>query len=74
MDKYYLNFFETVDLKNSIIFFLSDHGSRNGKFRQTFIGWYEDKLPMLWIYIGDEVQETNPDWLPNLQKNARYNT
>ena len=36
--------------ENTILVVASDHGYRYGKIRATLTGYYEDKLPNLWIH------------------------
>ena len=50
-DGVYADFLKSLDLNNTILFFMSDHGLRHDKFRQTLPGWYEDKLPNFWVYL-----------------------
>jgi hypothetical protein len=55
--------------KNTILFFMSDHGYRYGSIRQTFPGWYEDKLPTFWVYLPPAVKARFPEWTRALKKN-----
>lgn len=58
-DEPYFNFFNNLHkkdlLKNSVIFFFSDHGMRFGKIRETPIGKLEERLPFMHVVI--------PKWL-----------
>lgn len=40
-------------LERAILFFMSDHGLRFGKFRETLMGKIEENLPYLYIVIPD---------------------
>jgi len=58
-------------LENTIMFFMGDHGYRFGKIRETLIGFYEDKLPNLWIYVGSKVKERFPMWEETFRVNSQ---
>ncbi|XP_075220749.1 uncharacterized protein LOC142324042 [Lycorma delicatula] len=69
MDKNMLNFFTDVFYNNetinsTAIIFLSDHGMRFGRIRETYVGWLEERLPFIWIWL--------PEWYRNKYKD-RYN-
>lgn len=64
------NFLSRVDLSNTILIFLSDHGQRYGAIRETLPGWYEDKLPVLSIYLPAKVKASFPTWADALALNA----
>lgn len=55
IDKDIVTFFtslnETGVLNNTFIFFLSDHGSRYGKLRVPYESYYDERLPMLFIWV-----------------------
>lgn len=73
-DLVYLKFFQKLHednlLKNTILFFFSDHGIRFGNFRKTYIGKIEERLPFMLI--------VPPAWLirryPNVWGNMKVNT
>ena len=52
-DEPYYNFFNKMEqegrFNNSIVFFYSDHGSRFGKFRSTYLGKLEERLPFMFL-------------------------
>ena len=73
-DGIYADFLKSSDLNNTILFFMSDHGSRYGEFRQTLPGWYEDKLPNFWVYLPSSLRQQFPDWLEAVKVNSRYVT
>jgi hypothetical protein len=50
---------------------MGDHGYRFGQFRQTILGFYEDKLPNLWIFLPPWVREKYPKWQTALEINSR---
>ncbi|ODN02078.1 hypothetical protein Ocin01_04570 [Orchesella cincta] len=69
-DESYLQFLKSLDLSNTILFFMSDHGYRYGMIRETFPGWQEDKLPNMWVHIPKNIQKQFPTWLPSIEKNS----
>ncbi|XP_052077971.1 uncharacterized protein LOC127715893 [Mytilus californianus] len=74
-DTIFLNFFrdmfESDNLKNTVIFFFSDHGMRFGNFRETFVGKLEERLPFMLIVFPQWFRKKYPDIHRNLQINAR---
>lgn len=44
-------------LKNTFIILLSDHGITNGKLRIPVEAYYEERLPMLFMWIPDEFKK-----------------
>jgi hypothetical protein len=67
----YETFIRSLDLNNTILFFMSDHGYRYGEIRQTFVGWYEDKLPNFWVYLPPSVRKNFPSWEESLKINTK---
>jgi membrane-anchored protein YejM (alkaline phosphatase superfamily) len=59
-------------LDNSILIFMGDHGYRYGALRETLIGYYEDKLPNMWIRLPPALQQKFPSWQEALEINAKY--
>lgn len=47
-------------LETSMVILMSDHGLRFGKFRQSEFGWYEDRLPLLYIRLPEWFRNQNP--------------
>ncbi|VDI26635.1 Hypothetical predicted protein [Mytilus galloprovincialis] len=74
-DKIYLKFFkdmfESDNLKNTVVFFFSDHGMRFGKVRETFVGKLEERLPFMLIVFPPWFLKKYPDINGNLRINAR---
>ncbi|XP_012532726.1 uncharacterized protein LOC105834636 [Monomorium pharaonis] len=48
-------------LNDSMVIFLSDHGMRWGEFRNTFAGWYEERLPYIYIWLPEWFRQENPE-------------
>ena len=71
-DDTYAKYIGDLDLENTILFFISDHGSRYGSFRETELGWYEDKLPNFWVYLPPNIRQEHPEWMANLHLNSKY--
>lgn len=73
-DEPYYNFFNQMEqegrLNNSVVFFYSDHGSRFGKFRSTYLGKLEERLPFMFILF--------PKWFiqryPEIDKVLKINS
>ncbi|VDI08852.1 Hypothetical predicted protein [Mytilus galloprovincialis] len=74
-DKIYLKFFKDLFknniLKNTVVFFFSDHGMRFGRFRETFAGKLEERLPFMLIVFPSWFITKYPELHRNLQINAR---
>ncbi len=51
----YLKFLKDVHkenlLQNTVLIFFGDHGIRTGAIRQTFVGEYEERLPIMYIVM-----------------------
>jgi len=63
---------ETRLLDNTILIFAGDHGYRYGALRQTINGFYEDKLPNMWIRLPPWIIQNYPEWEDALKHNTRY--
>ena len=65
MDSHILSKLEHLEregvMNDSMIIFLSDHGMRYGEFRNTFIGWYEERLPFIYIWLPEWFREEDPE-------------
>lgn len=75
MDEYmreYLNRLRNYGILNrSIVFFLSDHGLRAGPTWQTPLGWLEDRLPFLYIWLPPHLQQSHPEFVQSLRVNRQ---
>ncbi|CAG7734759.1 unnamed protein product [Allacma fusca] len=47
------------------------HSDMYGTFRETFFGWFEDKLPNFWVYLPPKLQSEFPLWAKELKLNSR---
>ena len=67
--KFFRKLFEKELLRNTVVFFYSDHGMRFGKIRESYIGKLEERLPFMYVIV--------PEWLrktyPYLDKNLKIN-
>lgn len=74
MDEKLAQFFEEITMEgindNSIIIFLSDHGMRFGEIRRTNTGWYEERLPFIYISLPPWFKHEHSDQYEALKKNA----
>ncbi len=76
VDNTYANFLTRIKnkgyLDNTILIFMGDHGYRYGPFRETLLGYYEDKLPNMWIRLPPWIREEFPEWQNALEINSRF--
>ncbi|XP_043252164.1 uncharacterized protein LOC122397216 [Colletes gigas] len=56
-------------LNDTMVVFLSDHGMRWGPIRNTFVGWYEERLPFIYIWIPQWFRAERPDAYSSLRAN-----
>nr|XP_018913161.1 PREDICTED: uncharacterized protein LOC109041306 isoform X1 [Bemisia tabaci] len=70
MVDYFFALSELGVLDNTFVVFLSDHGIRFGQFRQTFFGWFEERLPFLFFHVPARFRELYPEQVQNLEENA----
>lgn len=68
-----INFFEksrkTGVLNNTFIVFLSDHGIRFGSMRFPMESYYEERLPMFFVWVPNEFRKNHEKEYYNLQLN-----
>jgi len=75
IDKRVVTFFhqleETGAFNTTFIIFLSDHGMRWGNIRETAIGWYEERLPFIYVWVPEWFKQKHPDIYNNLKTNSK---
>lgn len=64
----------TGSLDNTLVILLGDHGYSFLEIRRTLSGWYEDKLPVLWISLPPSLVKTKPSWKLALNRNSKQLT
>lgn len=73
MDERVAQFFHELEktgaLNTTFVIFLSDHGMRWGDIRSTAIGWFEERLPFIYIWVPEWFKQTHSDLYTNLQRN-----
>ncbi|XP_044272210.1 uncharacterized protein LOC123016064 isoform X2 [Tribolium madens] len=78
MDSKIRDFFKNITdsgiLGNTFVFFLSDHGLRVGPFRQTPMGWLEERLPFSYIWVPVKFRNKFRRQYHNLQLNINQLT
>ena len=71
IDDYMLSKFHELEdsgvFEDAMVIFLSDHGMRYGNVRNTFVGWYEERLPYLHIWLPEWYREEDPEAYTALQ-------
>ena len=72
-DKSYLTFFKYLKknghLKNTFVFFLSDHGMRFGRIRRTYVGKLEERMPFLSVILPQAFKQRYPRETKNVYQN-----
>lgn len=56
-------------LDNTIVFFLGDHGPRYGPLKRPVASYYDERLPMLFMWFPDSFRERHGAKFYNLQLN-----
>jgi hypothetical protein len=62
---------ETGAFNTTCIIFLSDHWMRWGNIRKTAIGWYEERLPFIHVWVPEWFKQKHPDIYNNLETNSK---
>ncbi|CAG9585636.1 unnamed protein product [Danaus chrysippus] len=63
--------YKSESLRNTFIFFLSDHGIRYGKSRIPYESYYEERLPMLFLRVPEEFRKKYVKEYMNMQINQK---
>ncbi|XP_053625269.1 uncharacterized protein LOC128683555 [Plodia interpunctella] len=69
IDSQISEFLKVTNKKNTFIFFISDHGIRFGESRYSVESFYEERLPMFYMWVPLEFRERYPDEFYNMQVN-----
>ncbi|KAK9507208.1 hypothetical protein O3M35_007116 [Rhynocoris fuscipes] len=73
-DDFFYKFLQTLSahgvFNRTILIILSDHGMRFGKIRETYQGFLEEKLPLLFFKFPPWFSNKYPKALENLKANA----
>lgn len=56
-------------LNSTIVLFFSDHGCRIGPIRETYVGWLEERLPLMYFWIPPSFRAKYPHKFSNLVAN-----
>ncbi|KAL7303226.1 hypothetical protein TKK_0004427 [Trichogramma kaykai] len=56
-------------MNDTMIVALSDHGMRFGDIRGTFVGWYEERLPFIYLWLPEWFRLGNPEEYAALRQN-----
>ncbi|BES97765.1 catalytic activity [Nesidiocoris tenuis] len=57
-------------LNSTMVIFLSDHGMRFGKIRETYIGYVEERLPFIYFWLPEKFKNAFPSKVNNLVLNS----
>lgn len=75
LDKKFAVFFSKLKvtgvLKNTFIILFSDHGLRNGKAKSDIGGFYEERLPMLFMHVPNSFKKNYPYQTQQLTTNQQ---
>ncbi|XP_064088058.1 uncharacterized protein LOC135202528 isoform X2 [Macrobrachium nipponense] len=58
-------------LNHTILFFISDHGMRQGEFRSTYAGMLEERLPYANVVFPDWFLQKYPEAIKNMRTNTK---
>lgn len=73
VDTYILEYLERFvsqgTMDNTVVVLFSDHGIRFGPSRSNSLGWLEDRLPFLFIWLPPYLRQSHPEFVEALQLN-----
>ncbi|CRL03323.1 CLUMA_CG016463, isoform A, partial [Clunio marinus] len=73
MDERIKSYLEELDnrgvLNTSAVVFFSDHGIRFGPVRQLLTGWFEERLPFIFIWLPEWFKTKHPEIVRSLKIN-----
>ncbi|XP_041977487.1 uncharacterized protein LOC121731878 [Aricia agestis] len=68
-----IDFFKSLNgtgaLEDTFILFLSDHGIRSGEVRVQYQSYYDERLPMLFLWVPEPFRRLHREKYENLQTN-----
>jgi len=71
MFRFWRSLINSDALKKTMVIFLSDHGMRSGNYRvKSPLGWYEERLPFIYVRLPDAFKAANPGVVNALRINA----
>ncbi|KAH8302844.1 hypothetical protein KR044_011080, partial [Drosophila immigrans] len=71
MTKYLKRLAQLGTMENTIVVLLSDHGIRQGAWRLSSLGWLEERLPFLFIWLPPSLRQAHPEFVQALQQNKQ---
>ncbi|KAH8366093.1 hypothetical protein KR093_008992, partial [Drosophila rubida] len=75
MDSYMVKYLQRLakqgTMENTIVVLLSDHGIRLGRRRLTTLGWLEDRMPFLFIWLPWSLRKAHPEFVQALKLNRQ---
>ncbi|XP_070064614.1 uncharacterized protein [Drosophila virilis] len=73
MDEYLREYLQRLvaqgTMEHSVVVFFSDHGLRFGPTRDTWSGYLEERLPVLFIWLPPFLRQTHPEFVEALRQN-----
>ncbi|KAL7732040.1 hypothetical protein ACLKA6_015803 [Drosophila palustris] len=73
MDEYMTQYLERLvgqgTMEHTVVVLLSDHGMRQGATRLDSLGWLEERLPFLFIWLPAYLKQSHPEFVQALQLN-----
>lgn len=73
MDNKMRSYLDTLEMRGilneSMVVLFSDHGIRFGPIRHLFTGWYEERLPFMFIWLPEWFRIEHPDIVHALKVN-----
>ncbi|KAH8395353.1 hypothetical protein KR222_010543, partial [Zaprionus bogoriensis] len=74
MDAYMVRYLEKFvaqgTMNHSVVVLLSDHGQRHGPSRSNSLGWLEERLPFLFIWLPPYLRQAHPEFVHALTVNG----
>lgn len=61
--EYLQRFVTQGTMEHTVVVLLSDHGQRSGPGRFSSLGWLEDRLPFLFIWLPPYLKKSHPEFI-----------